>query len=395
MRAFDSRSGEDSNLERGLVLAPSSPDTKAPIFDGLLSADSGAGCGEAALAWSAALETCSVPVVYNVYRSTTAGFVPSQETLLAQTTDLSLTDAGLDPKVDYHYVVRAIDQAQLSDGNSIEQTATATILAEIISTEDFENGASGWARSGTNDATTGLWELGDPDKTDAQPGDCPSGTNCWATGLTGPGLGDNDIDGGTTTLLSAPFSLTGMQAPAIRYQRYYSNNTGATPGTDTWQVDISSDDGATWESVENTQDSDADLVFRPVEFALPGTITPTDQMRVRFIASDLGDGSLVEAVVDDFQTVDLDGGCDDCAPAPEITTILLTREGDDVILDWTADPAEAGRFKIYVLGGTNFSERTLLGTTTTKSYRHVGGALYETLTSYRVTAVNACGEEGL
>ena len=38
--------------------------------------------------------------------------------------------------------------------------------------------------------------------TSAQPGDCPSGTACWVTGASGPGLGDNDIDGGTTTLLS-------------------------------------------------------------------------------------------------------------------------------------------------------------------------------------------------
>ena len=105
---------------------------------------------------------------------------------------------------------------------------------------------AGFSLDGTNDAATGLWELGDPVGTDAQPDDCPSGTSCWATGLSGPGLGDNDIDAGTTTLQSPAFDLTGLIEPAVRYQRYYSNNTGSTPGTDTWVVEISNDDGANW-----------------------------------------------------------------------------------------------------------------------------------------------------
>ncbi|MCU0231624.1 MAG: hypothetical protein MUC67_09645, partial [Acidobacteria bacterium] len=309
VRAVDSRSGEDGNLVRRSVNAPVSPDTKPPAFTGLDSVVAGAACGETQLAWSAAQETCSGPVVYEIHRSTTAGFTPSPATLVGRTTATSLVDAGLAPTTTYYYAVRATDQAGNADGNVRRRSAAATVLPELLSSQTFESGAAGWARAGLNDATSGLWELGDPTQTDAQPGTCPSGSACWATGLNNASLGDNDIDGGTTTLLSARFSLVGAASPAIRYKRYYSNNTGATPGTDSWRVDLSTDDGASWTPVENTSVSDAGWVFTQVEFPLGG-IAPTANMRVRFVAADLADGSLVEAVVDDFELVDATGGCD-------------------------------------------------------------------------------------
>jgi fibronectin type 3 domain-containing protein len=393
VRAVDSRSGEDGNLVRRSVTAPASPDTKPPAFSGVDSVVAGAACGETELAWSAAQETCSGPVVYEVHRATTPGFTPSPSTLVGLTTATSLVDSGLAPTTTYYYAVRASDRAGNADGNVKRRSATATVLPELLSSETFESGAAGWARSGLNDAASGLWELGDPTQTDAQPGTCPSGSACWATGLNNASLGDNDIDGGTTTLLSARFSLVGAASPAIRYKRYYSNNTGATPGTDSWKVDLSTDDGASWTPIENTTASDAGLVFTQFEFPLGG-IAPTANMRVRFVAADLADGSLVEAVVDDFELVDATGGCDGCPAPPSVGRILAQRDGADVVLDWTGDPVSAGRFKAYSSAQPDFSDGTLLGTTTAKSYRHAGGAAVGAFTAYLVTAVDACGQEG-
>ncbi len=392
-RAFDSRSGEDGNLLRRAVIAPASPDTKAPIYAGLVSATPGTGCGETVLTWTSAQETCSTPVVYEVYRSTDPAFVPSAATLIGRTTDTSLIDAALTPKTNYTYLVRAVDKAGLNDGNSVKRTVTATVLAEQLSLQDFETGASGWARTGLNDAVTGLWELGDPAQTDAQPGTCPSGNNCWATGLAGPGLGDNDIDTGTTTLLSAGFSLLGATDPAVRYKRYYSNNTGAAPGTDTWTVEISNNDGSSWSVVESTTASNSNNIFSEIEFPL-GAVTPTAQMRMRFTASDLVDGSVVEAVVDDFRTVDLSGGCDGCSAAPRVNSIVVSKQATDVVIDWTNDPVSAGRYKVYRSSTPNFSTSSLLGTTATKNYRHLAGTSDGSFTAYLVSAVNACSQEG-
>ncbi|MDQ7088321.1 MAG: hypothetical protein Q9Q13_10920 [Acidobacteriota bacterium] len=126
VRAYDSRSGEEDNLVYRSAAAPTTPDTKPPLFDGLTRVVSGAGCGEADLEWAAARETCSTPVVYRVYRSPTAGFTPGPANLVAQTTETNLVDAGLQPETDYYYVVRAVDQADLEDGNGVEKTAAAT-----------------------------------------------------------------------------------------------------------------------------------------------------------------------------------------------------------------------------------------------------------------------------
>ncbi len=73
--------------------------------------------------WSAATPECGGPTVYNVHRSTTAGFVPSGSNLIAgglTTTafqDINQLVAG----VQYFYKVRAIDTANgVEDGNNAQ-----------------------------------------------------------------------------------------------------------------------------------------------------------------------------------------------------------------------------------------------------------------------------------
>ena len=42
----------------------------------------------------------------------------------------------------------------------------------------------------------------------------------------------------------------------VSYWRWYSNNSGANPGADWWQVQISNTNGSKWVPVEKTKDSD-------------------------------------------------------------------------------------------------------------------------------------------
>jgi hypothetical protein len=87
----------------------------------------------------------------------------------------------------------------------------------------------------------------------------------------------------------------------VSYYRWYTNNTGGAPDTDTWAVDASSDGGSTWVRLEATRVTERRWVY--VEHNLERFIALTSQVRLRFVASDEGQGSIVEAALDDFLIV--------------------------------------------------------------------------------------------
>lgn len=397
VRAFDSRSGEESNLVRRSATAPAEPDVRPPVFGGLVSAGSGAECGEVVLQWNAAQESCNAPVAYQVYRSTDPSFVPGPDTLVASTLSLGFVDAALAPGQSYTYVVRARDEAGNEDGNDVRATVAAAARDALLARVEFEPDNGGWSAVAPDDATTGRWEWGDPEGTGVQPADdhTPApGTRAWITGLAAAGGdGGNDVDGGTTTLLSSRYDLSSAVDPVVRYARWFTNDRGNSPGEDPLDVEVSANDGTSWTLLEQVG-AGTPLAWVEVEHALAGKVSLTSQMRFRFTARDLGQGSLVEAGVDDFELVDRWQGCGGCpAPVAKVGAILASRSGDDVVLDWSADPVSATRYAVYKLTGAGFSEAVRIGTTATKSFVHEGAALSGEDFFYRVSAVDACGNE--
>ena len=176
---------------------------------------------------------------------------------------------------------------------------SVSVGEEIIVVEDDANSNGQWTIGLPGDtASTGQWTRGNPNGTDAQPENAASGTNCFFTGQgpVGGGLGDNDIDGGFTTLISPTFDGTAVSNSIISYRRWYSNDTGAAPNADIMEIDISNNGGSTWQTVEDVSENAGAWVTK--SFAIDSLITPTNNMKVRFIAGDLGDGSLVEAAID-------------------------------------------------------------------------------------------------
>ncbi|MBD3221533.1 T9SS type A sorting domain-containing protein [bacterium] len=183
----------------------------------------------------------------------------------------------------------------------------------------------GWtAGAAGDDATTGVWLRADPVGTEysgatVQPEDdhtVAPGTDCWVTGNgpVGGAAGEADVDGGRTTLLSPVFDLSGAISAELSYWRWYSNDAGNNPGSDWWEVSVTSD-GTTWVQLEYTQDSAASWQQRT--FELSEHVTLTEQVQIRFVASDEGGGSLVEAAVDDVlldafygSTTPVDDGAD-------------------------------------------------------------------------------------
>ncbi|MDD4051314.1 MAG: putative Ig domain-containing protein, partial [candidate division Zixibacteria bacterium] len=155
----------------------------------------------------------------------------------------------------------------------------------------------------SGDASAGTWQRGIPagagDRGD--PADDFDGSGyCY---LTGNASGDSDIDDGTTNLASPLFDLSAGDA-LIHYARWYSNDYGANPNTDTMRVYISNNNGASWTLVEMVGPTEqASGNWYEKTFWTGDFIEPTSQMRLRFEASDLNAASVVEAAIDDVNIV--------------------------------------------------------------------------------------------
>ena len=125
----------------------------------------------------------------------------------------------------------------------------------------------------------------------------PPGLMCWVTGQgTNPAdIGQNDVDNGKTSLTSPALDVSGMSEPRIGYWRWFY----ASGQSDDWlAVLISNDGGTNWVPVDTTRGVQNHWVERTIRVA--DFVTPSSQVRVRFVAADLTPGSVVEAALDDF-----------------------------------------------------------------------------------------------
>lgn len=265
--------------------------------------------------------------------------------------------------------VRAYFVATAADGQQafFPKTAPAETIALEVADEVIEVFADdfstdrGWTVGAPgDDATTGIWTRVAPNGTAAQPGQALFGDLCFVTGQHfGGGVGSSDIDGGRTTLTSPAVDLSALDdTTAISYWRWYSNTAGASPAADVFRIDISADNGQTWSNVETVGPDGPEVSggwfqhrFRPADFnAL------TSQVRLRFVASDEGAGSVVEAALDGFRVETL--ACEDpnpgCSPADlappfgtlnffDVTTYLAAFNTQDPAAD-LAPPFDAFNF---------------------------------------------------
>jgi hypothetical protein len=186
----------------------------------------------------------------------------------------------------------------------------------LIEADDFETSFNDWNFFDVNDnATTGIWDIDFPLGSYATPaslsglvqtnndhttvstffGKCAITANASSVNA---GIGDQDVDGGKTTLTSKFYDMTGLVNPTFSYWRWYTNDQGATPKTDLWRVQITND-FVTWVTIEENQTPDHS--WRRNIFKVADYVTPNNSIALRFIAEDAAAGSLVEAAVDDVE----------------------------------------------------------------------------------------------
>lgn len=157
-----------------------------------------------------------------------------------------------------------------------------------------------------NSAQTGAWELGEPVGTFTQGGDASNpdfdvegdlGIECYVTGNGGGGVGDDDIDGGITQLISPVMDLTTYSQPIVKYQTWFFNDGGSGNPNDDYVISVSN--GTDEVILETITESASE--WRPESsFILSDVIDITDNMTMIYSAQDQPSGHLVEAALDAF-----------------------------------------------------------------------------------------------
>jgi hypothetical protein len=158
----------------------------------------------------------------------------------------------------------------------------------------------GWTVTNGPGLTDGAWERGVPagvgDRGDP-PNDADGSGQCF---LTDNEQGNSDVDGGSTTVTSPTMDATGG-LPVVSYSRWFHNSFGAEPFTETFTVQVSDNNGATWSNLEIVGPGGPEVsggwIAKQFDITSAG-ITATNQFRIRFTTQDPAPGAVVEAGVD-------------------------------------------------------------------------------------------------
>jgi subtilisin family serine protease len=270
---------------------------------------------------------------------------------------------------------------------------------------DFET-AAGWTSSlGT--ATRGAWTREDPvgvsvtgglsnpeDDTTPTPG-----VACWVTGSGGGGANSNDVDGGSTYLTSPSFGRPHTLGMSLAFDRWYYDDSSSS---DSYKAEISNNGGASWTLLETRVSPTNGWGHFAVD--LMSVLAPSEQMLLRFTATDGGTDNVVEAAVDE---VHIGGTWVDCqsytppaalAPNPVGNGVKVARgSGGHAVLTWNAPPVDAGHdaATLYRIARAIAPQGpwTEAGSATSTQWVDVDALGAVDSYYYRVTAENGGGSE--
>lgn len=218
----------------------------------------------------------------------------------------------------------SVDTLQGSTANdpstapSSSYSALSAVSASTVFEDDFETNM-GWSVSST--ASDGQWNRGVPAGGGVR-GDPPTdGDGSGQCYLTDNVSGNSDVDDGSTTLTSPVMDASGPGEQVLSYYRWFSNHFGNAPFEDTMVVEISNNGGSSWSTLEVVGPTGPEVSggWFQKSFRIADHVTPTSNMRVRFVASDLINGSVVEAAVDGVKIEEID--CSGCTNPPSMTDL--------------------------------------------------------------------------
>jgi subtilisin family serine protease len=170
-----------------------------------------------------------------------------------------------------------------------------------VFSDGFET-ATGWTTnpSGSDTATTGAWQRGTPQQTSSgsimQLGACAGGANCLVTGLlAGASVGENDVDGGTTSVQSPAIALPASGTLTLGFSYYFAHLNNSS-SADFFRVSIVGASGTTqvFQELGSAANDAAAYSTQSVNISS----FAGQSIRILIQAADASTGSLVEAAVD-------------------------------------------------------------------------------------------------
>ncbi|GIG65311.1 metallophosphoesterase [Phytomonospora endophytica] len=240
-----------------------------------------------------------------------AAFSPASVTPAANgsaTSSLSLSASATAASGTYQVTVTG------TSGGVTRTAAVSVTVSPSGSTsfsDDFESDR-GWTvnPSGSDTATTGRFERGDPEQTLStysdqvkQLGTTPSGSNALSTGrLAGAAYGDNDLDGGVTSVRSPALTVPAGGGLSFAYSVAHGDNSSTA---DYLRVNVVSGSATTkvWEKLGAAAEVAGAWKTATVDLSAYAGQSVT----LLVTAADASGGSLFEAQVDDVKVTGASG----------------------------------------------------------------------------------------
>jgi hypothetical protein len=191
-----------------------------------------------------------------------------------------------------------------NDRDDLVFAVTSAPVTTVFS-DDFET-EKGWTRNagGTDSATTGLWERGDPEPTDSggakQLGTTVSGVNDLVTArLAGAAAGDFDIDGGVTSIQSPAIALPATGSITLSFSYYLAHGSNSSTADFFQARVVGTANSVVFQSLGAAANRNGAWTTASVSL----TAFAGQTVRLVFEAADASGASLVEAGVDNVTVV--------------------------------------------------------------------------------------------